>query len=194
MTPIKIIGTDLETTGLCEPEHRIIECCVEEYLYDGASLMHTGGKTWRIDPKRSIDTKAFEVHKISTNDLIGCPTFEDVGQEISDRLDWADIIVGHNLIGFDGAFLVQELMRIKATIFDAEPFDTMLSGRWASPMGEVPNLGMLCFASGVAYNPAEAHAAQYDVLRMMECFEYGLKRGVFQLPDKFANQLLDAAA
>jgi DNA polymerase-3 subunit epsilon len=181
---ITIAGCDLETTGLLDPEHRIIECHVSLYDYapDTFTATHIGAQTWRIDPKRSIDKKAQEVHGISPTDLIGKPIFKEVGQEIADMLNRADIVVAHNGMGFDFPFLVQEWERCDQTIPDFIPFDTMLSGRFATPMGAVPNLGALCFACGVDYNPVDAHAAEYDVTKMMGCLFFGLKRGVYTLP------------
>ena len=47
----------------------------------------------------------------------------------------------------------------------------MAESRWATPDGKWPKLGELCFACGVNYNADEAHAAEYDVNKMMECFK-----------------------
>lgn len=176
-------GTDLETTGFLEPEHRIIEVCISRYDFDPATFTAKHLDTWtqRIDPKRSIDKKAQDVHKITANDLIGKPTWDVVGPDAAKRLDTCDVVVGHNFLEFDAPFLIQEWERIKCPLPDFIPFDTMQDGRWATPMGTVPNLGALCFACGVPYDHATAHAADYDVGVMMECFFFGLRRGVFTL-------------
>ena len=136
---------------------------------------------WRIDPKRSIDAKAREVHKITEADLIGCPTLEEAGPEIAKRLNDCDMVIAHNGFEFDFPFIAQELERIREPLPDFEPFDTMLAGRWATPLGEVPNLGALSFACGVPYDPDKAHSAEYDVLRMMECFFFGIRRGLYNV-------------
>jgi DNA polymerase-3 subunit epsilon len=186
-----IAGVDLETSGLNEPEHRIIEVAVLLYEYDPRAA--TSGnplpyplpfetKTWRIDPKRNIDAKALAVHGITSNDLIGKPHWETVGIEVADMLDRADVAVAHNGMEFDFDFMIREWERCGHKLPEFLPMDTMLDGRWATPMGTVPNLGALCFACGVEYDPSKAHGATYDVAVMMECFFYGLHRGVFTMP------------
>lgn len=177
-----IAGTDLETTGLLEPEHRIIEAHVGLYEWDGTTGRKVDEKTWRIDPKRSIDAKAKAVHKITEADLIGKPTWDVVGPEVAAELAKAKVVVAHNGLGFDFLFLIQEWERIRCAIPDFIPYDTMLEGRWATEMGTVPNLGALCWACGVPYDASSAHAADYDVDRMMDCYFFGLKRGTFKIP------------
>ncbi len=176
-----IAGIDLETTGLLAPEHRIIEVCVSRYEWDGTTARHLDKLVERIDPKRAIDKKAQDVHKITPNDLIGKPTWDVVGPQVAERLKDVDVGVGHNFIDFDGPFLIQEWERIKCPIPDFAPFDTMLEGRWATAMGSVPSLKALCFACGIPYILTAAHAADYDVDVMMDCLFFGIKRGVFTI-------------
>lgn len=175
-------GVDLETTGLMEPEHRIIECCIIKYEWDGVTAKHLSSKTWRINPQRSIDAKAQKVHKISEADLIGSPTFSGVASEIAEELDGCDVVCAHNGLSFDFPFLAKELERVRCDLPDFEIFDTMTSGRWATGMGEVPSLQALCYACGVIYQEDLAHAAEYDVEKMLDCLFYGLRRKVYTLP------------
>lgn len=176
-------GLDLETTGLLDPAHRIIECAVIlKRLESDKSLSPVSEHVWRIDPRRSIDEKAYRVHHISNADLIGQPTFDEVAPGIVKVLDGCDFVIAHNGMDFDFLFLAQELERGGHSLPDFEPYDTMLNGRWATDMGNVPSLQALCFACGVKYDPSLAHAAKYDVERMLDCFEYGLRRKVFTLP------------
>ena len=137
--------------------------------------------TQRIDPQRSIDKKAFEVHKISEADLVGKPTFEQVAPSISRILDRCEVVVAHNGLEFDFLFLIQEFERVGEELPDFEPFDTMMSGCWATAFGEVPSLKKLCFACDVEYDADDAHAADYDVDKMMESFFFGVGAGRFKL-------------
>lgn len=185
--PKKLIigGFDIESTGLLSPDHRIIEACVQQYEVDPANpsaAFLVNEKTWRIHPKRSIDAKAYAVHNISLDDLAGCPEWSEVAADICAWLDACDIVVAHNGIEFDFPFLIQECERVGQPLPDFYPFDTMQDGRWATPFGKVPNLGELCFASGVPYNAAEAHAADYDVRKMMASFFFGWAQGFYQIP------------
>jgi DNA polymerase-3 subunit epsilon len=177
-------GVDIETTGLLEPEHRIVEVYVGHYdLREG--IKHDG-KVWRIHPQRSITAAAQSVHHIAITDLEGCPVWTDVATEIRDWLEAADIHVAHNGEEFDLPFINAELERIKLPRLTKKPLiDTMLECRWATPTGAVPNLAALCWACGIEYDPAKAHAASYDVDVMMGSFFRGVEWGWIELEDVF---------
>ena len=177
-------GLDTETTGLFSLEHRIIEACIKRYEWSGVPEdPHTliDSVTWRINPERSIDAKAREVHGISESDLLAEPKWAAVAPLISARMDSCDVVVAHNGLSFDFPFLLQEFKRVGVDDPDVIPFDTMVDGTWATPFGKSPTLAELCWASGVPYDATEAHAADYDVEVMMKCFFHGIKRKVFSL-------------
>jgi DNA polymerase III subunit epsilon len=179
-----IAGYDLETTGLNAPEHRIIEVALKAYRFDPTDplgAVAVGKLVQRIHPERNIEAKAQAVHGITLTDLVGKPTFDQVAPKLSAALNKCDVVVAHNGLDFDFPFTVRELERVGCDIPDFEPFDTMVNGRWATPYGKVPNLRELCFACDEPYNPAEAHAAEYDVDRMMKCFFFGIAHGHFRL-------------
>lgn len=181
--PLIIGGYDTETTGLNEPGHRIIEACVVTYEYDPLAHSVREIECWvqRINPERNIDARSREIHGISESDLVGKPKWGDVAPALTKRLNRLDVCVAHNGIDFDFPFTIRELERISHPLPDFEPFDTMLEGRWATPFGKAPSLQELCWSCNVDYNPAEAHAAEYDVRKMMACFFFGLRRNVFTL-------------
>lgn len=188
MTHLPIIaGLDWETTGKLEPDHRIIEAYIG--LYRG------GKRIWqfhqRIDPQRSISADAQRVHKIAASDLIGCPTWDTVAPTINQILQRCDFVVAHNGLEFDKPFAEMEMKRIGLELVEKPWIDTMVDGVWACSDGKKPRLGELCFACGVDYDPALAHAAEYDVDRMMESYFKGLEWGFFNVPP--AEGLLKAA-
>ena len=181
-----IAGTDIETTGLLDAEHRIIEVHITRYLVDVAQPEirdKIDERTWRIDPERKIPKKSFDVHGICEADLVGCPTFEKVAPEISHYLNECDIVVAHNGLEFDFPFLIQEFERVNADVPNFEPMDTMTDGRFATFFGKSPSLKELCFACGVDYDEDKAHAADYDVDVMMQCFFFALARNFYVVPD-----------
>jgi DNA polymerase-3 subunit epsilon len=182
-------GLDIETTGLEWGEHRIVEVALLIYGEEGALRTKA---VQRIDPQRSIQAKAQAVHGIALEMLVGCPTWEVVGPKFARLLDRCDLIVAHNGEDFDGPFVNHELQRLGLPAMRAPIFDTMKSARWATPLGKLPSLQELCFACDVPYNPDQAHAAEYDVDRMMGCFFRGLDWGRFTLPSP-AEALPDAA-
>lgn len=185
-------GLDIETTGLeQEKGHRIIEFATLLYLYDEATGVVTpkGKFVQRINPQRAIDPGAFAVHGISYEDVAYCPTLEEVAPKIVKVMSACDLIVAHNGNGFDLPFIAAELLRIGQPIPDVQVVDTMVQGRWATPMGKLPNLGEFCFATGVEYDKEKAHAAEYDVSVMMEGFFVALRKGFIQLPTKMKEKL-----
>lgn len=192
---IFINGLDLETTGLsADAGHRIIEIAISTYKTDDFATFSKVGKTYlkRVDPKRSIDAKAQAVHGISIDQLLGCPTWEELAPEIHKRLFDCSMIVAHN-INFDIPFIVTEFDRVGLSPKNVELFCTLENGRNATAMGKVPNLGELCWATGVDYDADSAHAADYDIDCTMEAFFKGVKLGLFTLPVALTTLLEKAA-
>ena len=122
------------------------------------------------------------MHKISYSDLVGQPVFADKADEIRQLMNACDLIVIHNA-EFDAPFVAVELAGAGVELRDSlEFFCTMESGRWSTDEGKLPRLGELCWALGVSYDKDSAHAAEYDVQKMMECFFRGRDRGFFKQP------------
>jgi DNA polymerase-3 subunit epsilon len=182
-----VAGLDTETTSKLHPDHRIIELCVQKWDFDPdtGKAAKLNEKTWRIHPGRSIDPKAYAVHKISLDDLAGSPPLEACADEIIDYMHGVDWFVAHNGNEFDRPFIRMEYERVNASHLPALDrqrwFDTMEEGRWAHPWGKVPNLRELCWASDVHYDPALSHRADYDVEVMMRSFFFGVRAGFFTL-------------
>ena len=171
------MGLDLETTGLSQEKgDRIIEVALLTYDFDSRELVDR--YVTRIDPQRAIDPKAQEVHKISYEQLVGCPVWDDIAGEVHSRIARADLLIAHNM-GFDGPFLAGELARVGMAVPTTPGFCTMENGRWACFDGKLPKLMELCDCLSVPYDQDAAHAADYDVEVMMACFWKGLDRGFF---------------
>jgi len=185
-----IAGLDLETTGLdWATGHRIIEVAAILYSDDGTKM---GGFVKRINPERAIDPKAHAVHGISFEDLAMEPKWSEIAPKLHAVLSRCDQVVAHNGIGFDVPFLAHEFKREGLSLPSClhHCYDTMVDGRWATPMGKLPNLGELCFATEVSYDPGAAHAADYDVDVMMQAFFAARKWGYFQ---SITHREVDAA-
>ena len=182
-----LCGLDIETTGLeWASGHRIIEVALILYKDTGEKL---GGFVQRINPERSIDPKAQAVHGISFDELVMEPTWNIVAPKVCKVLERCDKVVAHNGKGFDQPFLIHEINRVGLTVPGAlyHCIDTMVEGRWATPMGKNPNLGELCFATDTVYEPEKAHSADYDVLVMMEAYFKAKAWGHFA--DKSGSEL-----
>lgn len=177
-----LTGLDIETTGLHQEKgHRIIEICMKMYDWPSQKVIRVYAQ--RINPERSIEKGAMAVHGIAEEDLIAEPKWKDVAPVIKEYLQESDIVVAHNGMGFDMPFILNELHRVDVLpTRSAKIVDTMLDGRFACASGKVPNLGELCFALDVDYDPENAHAADYDVDVMMQAYFNGLKIGAFKMP------------
>ena len=181
-----IIGLDLETTGLSyENGHRIIEVGMIKQELDLYShkARTVGHYIQRIHPNRTVPADAVAIHGITLSDLVGCPQFHAVAADVVDFMSDARLLVGHNLISFDGPFLAMELMAAgQKPPSHVRMFDT-IEARWATPHGKLPSLGELCYALEIPYDSKAAHSAEYDIARTLEAFQKGLELGWFKIPE-----------
>lgn len=174
-----VAGLDIETTGLEIGDHRIIEVCLE--LWKDAKRIFRWEQ--RIDPQRSIAVDAQRVHGISATDLIGKPIWPTVAPILQTAMSKASIYVAHNAVEFDLKFIEFEMRRIGLAMPKRQVIDT-LDCTWATPDGKKPSLKEFCFACGVEYDVAKAHAASYDVEVMMESFHKAQAWGFIALPEE----------
>lgn len=178
-----IAGLDLESTGPNPETDRIVEIAVVVMELETGEIRMRFEK--RINPGIHIPAAVVEVHGITDADVLKAPSFKDVAAGLSALLGRLDLLVWHNGDGFDGPLLVHEYVRNGLPVPERFPpsFDTMLQGRGCTADGKVPTLGELCFALDVDYDPAQAHAALYDVDIMLLAFKRGVDLGYFQLPE-----------
>jgi DNA polymerase-3 subunit epsilon len=180
---MRLIGFDIETTGLEPADHRIIEIYGALWSWTGSGEpKKIDDRLWRIQPGRNIPIESQRIHGISAADLEGCPLFASLAPGIHEFMSDCDLWVGHNAKSFDVPFLNHEFVRAGLTKLDRPLVDTMLEARWATPNGKVPNLGELCFACDVPYDTSRAHKADYDVDCTMQCLFAGLSWGRIALP------------
>lgn len=187
MSGLVIGGLDLETTGLKQADgHKIIEVATQLFHYDTDTKAKKEILRWeqRINPARSIDPGAQAVHGISFEMLSGCPQWPEVAPKLAKIMSKCDFVVAHNGDGFDLPFIAMEFLRVGIAVPDVLSFDTMLSGRFATPNGKYPNLKELAFAFDIPYDPSKAHAALYDVSITMDCFFLGLEGNFFHIPKR----------
>ena len=101
-----IIFFDLETTGILLKEDRIIEICAIKFKKDGSKLTYQS----RINPEKEIHPQATEVHRIKNEDLVGCPTFKDLSDDLFNFFNGCDL-GGYNCLLFDIPILYEEFSR-----------------------------------------------------------------------------------
>lgn len=106
---------DIESTGLNIPSDSIIELSFVKIFPGGEQRI----KTWKIKPwdyfancQRPIDPKASEVNGVRDEDLVNCPRFCEVVDEILEWLDGSDL-AGFNSAKFDLPMLSEEIERVR---------------------------------------------------------------------------------
>lgn len=175
-----IAGLDTETTGVhFDKGDRILEACFGLYEADGDSIRHLKTITQRINPQRAIPADAQAIHGISYEDVKASPTWADWAPTAKKILDRVEMLVIHNA-AFDIPFLYGEMDRVGCPVGrQIQTFCTMERGRFGTFDGKNPSLRELCWSLGIDYDPSAAHAAEYDVHKMMECYNKGIKLGLY---------------
>ena len=152
---------DTETTGL-EPSdgHRIIEIgCVE--LVD----RRLTGNTYHqyIQPDRTIDSGAIEVHGITNESLVDKPRFADIAGAFLGFIRGAELVI-HNA-PFDVGFINNEF-KLLEQVTDAverhcKVLDTLVLARRMHP-GQRNSLDALCRRYEIDNSRRELHGALLD--------------------------------
>lgn len=157
------IVLDTETTGLEPSEgHRIIEIgCVE--LVD--RRLTRGNFHQYLQPDRSVEAGAVEVHGISDAFLADKPRFADVAERFLDYIKGAQLII-HNA-AFDLGFLNHELRLWRAdaprieSLSQSEVIDTLTLARGRHP-GQRNSLDALCKRYNIDNSKRDLHGALLD--------------------------------
>ncbi len=163
------IVLDTETTGLeVEAGHRIIEIGAIE-LIDRRMTENCFHEY--INPQRSIDEGAQQVHGISSEFLADKPVFGDLEDAFLDFVKGAELVI-HNAT-FDLAFLNKELSLGSADPVRMEEIcgvlDTLSLARSKYP-GQRNNLDALCHRLGVDNSNREQHGALLDAELLAEVY------------------------
>lgn len=152
---------DTETTGL-EPGagHRIIEIgCVE--LINRRPSKNSFHRY--VNPERSVDPGALEVHGIDNDFLSTQPHFSDVAEEFLDFVSGAELVI-HNA-DFDVQFINHELRRLHDVPHDisdrCKVLDTLSLARRMHP-GQGNSLDALAKRYNVDNSKRQLHGALLD--------------------------------
>jgi DNA polymerase III, epsilon subunit, Proteobacterial len=152
---------DTETTGLEPPhEHRVIEIGCVELI----NRRMTGNRFHQyLQPDRSIDPGALEVHGLTADFLADKPHFCDIIDDFLKFITGAELII-HNA-PFDVGFLNRELALAGADTGTIDNyctvFDTLLLARQLHP-GQKNSLNALCRRYGIDNSHRELHGALLD--------------------------------
>ncbi len=152
---------DTETTGLNPKEgHRIIEIgCVElvnRRLTDRQFHIY-------INPERTIDEGAIEVHGITNEFLADKPRFKEVVEDFIDFIRGAELVI-HNA-PFDVGFIDHEFSLLDNAVSPiadiCSVFDSLVYARKKHP-GQRNSLDALCKRYGIDNSHRDLHGALLD--------------------------------
>lgn len=179
---IRQVVLDTETTGLNPQEgHRVIEIgCVELV---NRRLTQNRFHVY-INPDRTIDQGAIEVHGITNEFLEDKPRFEDIAEDFIAFIRGAELII-HNA-PFDVGFINHEFSLLNngtGNVADySEVFDTLTYARKKHP-GQRNSLDALCKRYGIDNSHRDLHGALLDAEILADVFLI-MTGGQFSLLDE----------
>ena len=152
---------DLETTGLNPKRDRIIEI--------GAVKVRNGEITDRfqqlIDPKQQLEERVEILTGISSKDLEGNPTIQEVLPALREFLG-EEVLLGHRVL-FDYSFLKRAFTNEKIS-FERKGIDTLKLARQYVTDCESKKLESLCKHYRIVH---QAHRALGDALATVELYK-----------------------
>jgi DNA polymerase-3 subunit epsilon len=159
---------DTETTGLSAAAgHRIIEIAAIEV--DNRSVTSNVFQVY-VNPERSVDQGAFEVHGLSEEFLEDKPTFDLVVEDLLAFVKGSNVVM-HNA-SFDVGFLNMELDKLGMGVFEdycEEIIDSLTLARRLHP-GRRNSLDALCERYSIDRSSRTLHGALIDTQLLAEVY------------------------
>ncbi len=166
---------DIETTGGYAANHRITEIAI--YHHDGIQLIGTYHTL--VNPERSIPYYITGLTGITSEMVLGAPTFSEVADELFNQLN-GRVFVAHNA-HFDYSFLKREF-EVAGLSWQAKKLCTVRLSRKILPGLRSYSLGSLAESLGIsitnrhrAGGDASATAKIFDILLRRDRDQYILK-------------------
>lgn len=157
--PEYIVVYDTETNGLDEKQNEILEICAKKYRRLNRECVET--LYFLCAPESGyIDPVVTKINGIDMAKVEGKPSFfKEASQKFYDMCK-GNVIVGHNIIGFDNKF---------TRIDPSHQYDTMVEYRKKFP-GKRSKLGLCCKELKIKFSEDDAHSAEYDVDRTADLY------------------------
>lgn len=159
---------DLETTGVNIASDRIVEISILKVHPNG----NKDSLTRKVNPTIPIPIQASEIHGIYDIDVVDCPTFSELANEIYTFINDSDL-AGYNSNKFDVPLLVEEFLRAKVDIdFSDKKFvDVQNVFHKMEQRTLVAAYKFYC-----EKDLTDAHSAEADILATYEVLEAQLNR------------------
>ena len=173
------ICIDLETTGLNPKRERIIE--IGAVKVRNGQIVDTFQQL--IDPKQELEERVELLTGISSKELKGQPTIQEILPELKAFLG-EDILLGHRVL-FDYSFLKRTFTNEKIP-FERKGIDTLKLARQFVVECQNKKLESLCKHYGITHN---AHRALGDAQATVELYRILVEN--YYNEDAFAPKPLD---
>ena len=149
-----------------------------------------------VNPRKPIPFGSSEVHHIYDIDVKDSPFIEDVIDEFLSYINWADVIVGHN-IEYDESMIKLELQRLNR-LYDYKPKQVVCTMNETTNFCKLPKK----LATSPGYKRPKlwelhkklfdeyfiwAHDAMVDVEATLKCFVESFKKDIIKVEQKTEN-------
>ncbi len=151
----KIVGFDIETTGISIRQSKIVQYAIIGSDYDGTEIKNDS----LVNPLISIPKSSTLVHGIENSDVVNLPSFKSHIEIISSIMS-EGVIVGHNIKRFDWPILENEFIRCGKKIPKPKTIIDTLEIARKLKLPRPHKLGVLCERYGISLN--NAHDALSD--------------------------------
>ncbi|HJM44466.1 MAG TPA: 3'-5' exonuclease [Candidatus Poseidoniaceae archaeon] len=151
----RVVGFDLETTGLSISQAKIIQFGIIGSDIDGAEIRINS----LVNPYISIPKRSTDVHGITNRDVKDLPGFRAHVEKITHLFNDA-IIIGHNIKRFDWPLLENEFLRCGKMVPKPHTIIDTLEIARKLKLTKPHNLGALCKNYGISLT--NAHDAISD--------------------------------
>lgn len=173
---------DIESTGLSITSDCIIELSFVKVFPGGEQRI----KTWKVLPwdyaanrQKPIDPRASEVNGVKDEDLVGCPRFSDIVEEVAQWLEDADL-AGFNSGKFDLPMLAEEMERaavyagkkVNVNLHEKKMVDVQTIYHYMEPRNLKAAYRFYCGGSDFE----NAHTAEADTIATYEVLKGQLDR------------------
>lgn len=201
---MKIFVFDTETTWFINKKETDLE--KQPHIIQFAGIFWELDENWEfseekrvdliVNPKMPIPFGSSEVHHIYDIDVKNAPYIEEVIDEFLSYINWADVIVGHN-IEYDKSMILLELQRLNRT-YDYKPKQVICTMNTTTNFCKLPK--KLSTSTGFKrpklwelhkklFNKyfIWAHDAMVDVEATLKCFVEAYKKGIIKIKPKTEN-------
>lgn len=165
-----IIVYDLETTGLSEENHHIIQLYAMKCFTTDDGLQAVDAKNWYINPQYSLPELIVKRTGITDEFLADKPLESEVIEEIISYFEFT-AVCGHNNTGFDDLFMAKMYKRYGYAFSPVDSIDNYQIAKNILSPKEIPDYKLPTVAGYYGFDEmiTQFHNAQGDSMAVLLC-------------------------